>query len=166
MIEVTSRKVVATIPTGARPRSVVFSRQGYHAYVSNENGGTITLVDTKKHQALRELPLPSGAKPMGIALSRDDRNLYVTTARKKSVLILEAGTGQVQHELKDVGARPWGIALSEDGKRLYTANGPSHDVSVIDLDQRKVLKRIALGSGASPWGPAQLPLDEPAADAR
>ena len=35
--------------------------------------------------------------------------------------------------IEDVGDRPWGIAVSSDGKKIYTANGPSADVSVIDV---------------------------------
>jgi YVTN family beta-propeller protein len=50
----------------------------------------------------------------------------------------------------EVGARPWGIALSPDGKTLYSANGPSNDISVVDLATNTVTKKIKAGS--SPWG--------------
>ena len=50
----------------------------------------------------------------------------------------------------EVGERPWGIALSPDGTLLYTANGPSDDVSVVDLTTHTVIKKIKVG--ASPWG--------------
>jgi len=33
---------------------------------------------------------------------------------------------------------------------LFTANGPSDDVSVIDIESRKVVKKIPVGHG--PWG--------------
>jgi YVTN family beta-propeller protein len=48
------------------------------------------------------------------------------------------------------GVRPWGLDLSPDGSMLYTANGPSNDVSVIDLATQKVVKKIPAGD--SPWG--------------
>jgi YVTN family beta-propeller protein len=54
-----------------------------------------------------------------------------------------------------VGPRPWGVALSPAGDRLYTANGPSDDVSVIDLQSGRVLRRIA--AGKSPWGVVVAP---------
>jgi YVTN family beta-propeller protein len=50
----------------------------------------------------------------------------------------------------EVGARPWGIALSPDGKTLYSANGPSNDISVVDVATNAVVKKIKVGS--SPWG--------------
>ena len=41
-------------------------------------------------------------------------------------------------------------AISADGQTLFTANGPSNDVSIIDLATRKVTKKIPAGDG--PWG--------------
>jgi YVTN family beta-propeller protein len=52
----------------------------------------------------------------------------------------------------EAGARPWGIAVSKDGKTVYTANGPSNDVSVIDVENRRVATKIPVGEG--PWGVA------------
>jgi YVTN family beta-propeller protein len=54
-----------------------------------------------------------------------------------------------------VGKRPWGIAFSPDGKYLFAANGPSDDVSVIDLGTEKEIKRIK--SSGSPWGVVAVP---------
>ena len=49
-----------------------------------------------------------------------------------------------------VGGRPWGIGVSADGARVFTANGPSNDVSVIDVATGTVAKRIKVGG--LPWG--------------
>ena len=50
----------------------------------------------------------------------------------------------------EVGDRPWGIALSPDEKLLFTANGPSNDVSVVDVATHNVIKKIKVGE--KPWG--------------
>ena len=42
------------------------------------------------------------------------------------------------------------IAVSADGHKIYTANGPSGDVSVVDIATGTVDRRIAVGK--SPWG--------------
>jgi YVTN family beta-propeller protein len=52
--------------------------------------------------------------------------------------------------IEDVGARPWGIAVSADGRKLYTANGPSGDVSIVDIATGTVEQRVEVGG--SPWG--------------
>jgi YVTN family beta-propeller protein len=50
----------------------------------------------------------------------------------------------------EAGQRPWGIALSPDEKMLFTANGPSNDVSIVDLATNTVIRKIKAGD--RPWG--------------
>jgi len=47
------------------------------------------------------------------------------------------------------------MILSPDGKYLYTANGPSNDISVVDLKTDKEVAKIH--TGQSPWGLAVVP---------
>jgi YVTN family beta-propeller protein len=42
------------------------------------------------------------------------------------------------------------VVLLPDGKTAYTANGPSNDVSVVDLATRQVSKKVPVGN--RPWG--------------
>jgi YVTN family beta-propeller protein len=65
------------------------------------------------------------------------------------VFTLDTATDTVQGSV-EVGQRPWGIALSPDAKILYSANGPSNDISVVDLTTNAVRQKIKAGTG--PWG--------------
>jgi YVTN family beta-propeller protein len=40
--------------------------------------------------------------------------------------------------------------MSLDGTTLYSANGPSDDISVIDIASFEVIKKIQVGE--TPWG--------------
>ena len=51
--------------------------------------------------------------------------------------------------------RPWGIAVSPDGKTVFTANGPSNDVSIVDVESRTVKGRVKVGD--RPWGVVFVP---------
>ena len=62
------------------------------------------------------------------------------------VLAIDASTNAVASSI-EAGQRPWGIGVTADGKTLYTANGPSNDVSVIDLDTKKVPPRSQSAEG-------------------
>jgi YVTN family beta-propeller protein len=66
------------------------------------------------------------------------------------VAILDVAGRRVARMIEGVGVRPWGIGTSPDGRKVYTANGPSNDVSVIDVSSGIVEKRIPVGR--SPWG--------------
>ena len=62
------------------------------------------------------------------------------------------------HEVLNTSRRangPWGIIISPDGKFLYSANGPSNDISVIDLGTEQEVQRIT--AGTSPWGIVLVP---------
>ena len=50
------------------------------------------------------------------------------------------------------GQRVWNLMINTDGTKLYTTNGVSNDISVIDIDKRKVIKSIPVGR--YPWGVA------------
>jgi YVTN family beta-propeller protein len=78
----------------------------------------------------------------------------VNTGRGGSVAVVDASTYDLLNTIK-VGKRPWGIDLSPDGKYLFTANGPSDDVSVIDVMTEKEILRVK--SPGSPWGIVTVP---------
>ena len=50
---------------------------------------------------------------------------------------------------------PWGLAVSADGRMVYTANGPSNDVSAVDVATRSVVARTKVGD--RPWGLTIVP---------
>jgi len=64
--------------------------------------------------------------------------------------VIDVAERRLVRTIEDIGARPWGIAVSADGRKLYTANGPSGDVSIVDLATGTVERRVAIGG--SPWG--------------
>jgi YVTN family beta-propeller protein len=69
--------------------------------------------------------------------------------------VIDANTYAVLNTIP-VGRRPWGITFSPDGKYLFSANGPSDDVSVVDLATEKEIARIK--SPGSPWGVVAVPV--------
>ncbi|HEX8090358.1 MAG TPA: beta-propeller fold lactonase family protein, partial [Blastocatellia bacterium] len=120
------------------------------AYVTAENGGTVTVVNAKTHRVTRTIELPRGqVKPMGIAISRDGSRLYVSNGRGNSVAVIDTRSNKILAMIS-VAQRPWGIALSADGRKIYTANGLSNDVAVIDTATNRVITTIRAGEG--PWG--------------
>jgi YVTN family beta-propeller protein len=117
--------------------------------VPSENGGTLSLIDTKRMATIKTITLGNGIRPMGTVMAKDGKHLYVSTGRSKMVYTIDTTTNTVVGTV-ETGQRPWGIALSPDGTKLFTANGPSGDVSIVDLATNQVTKRVAVGRG--PWG--------------
>jgi YVTN family beta-propeller protein len=155
-VDTASGKVVGRIKTGPRPRGIVFTPDGKTAFAGNENGASITVIDVATHKAVATIKIPptkdapAAPRPMGGAITRDGRHLFFSLGRETTVGVFDATARTFLRKIENVGERPWGIALSEDEKKLYTANGPSADVTVIDIESGKVEKRIT--TGGSPWG--------------
>jgi YVTN family beta-propeller protein len=145
VIDPSAAKLLKQVKVGRRPRNVVFMPDGAHAYVNAENDGAIGYLDTVKNVLIKPIPLgkPGEIKPMGMAMSSDATKLYVSTG------LIDTATNKPVTSF-EVGQRPWGIALSADGKTLYSANGPSNDVSVVDLSNNTVARKVPVNAG--PWG--------------
>ena len=151
VVDAASMQVLAQVPTGKRPRAILLLADAHRGYVTSEFSATITVFSTEDYKVLKTIELgdPQKVRPMGIA-SHDGHRLYVTTGRNAALLEVDADSGKVLRSINTTGQRPWGLALSQDGKKAYTANGPSGDVSVIDLASGSVSAMIAVGG--SPWG--------------
>ena len=80
---------VATIATGGRPRSVVFTADGARAFVACETTHALTIVDAKSHTKTGELDLPGEmVRPMGLVISSDGKTLYASGGRGKTVHVI------------------------------------------------------------------------------
>lgn len=156
-IDTAANKVLKRIPVGARPRSIGFLPDSSRAYVSLENDGAVALIDAKEHRFVRLIKLEGQgntpkARPMGITVAKDGTVVYVTTGRFGHLFFIDPSKNATSS--MEVGQRPWGVAVLPDGKTAYTANGPSNDVSVVDLVAKSVTKKIPAGRG--PWGIAVI----------
>ncbi len=156
VVDARSHKVLAQIPTEKRPRALLLPAGSGRGFVTNEFGGSLTVFSTRDYKVLRTISLgdPQSVRPMGIA-SADGKHIYVTTGRYGALLEVDADSGQVLRTMAKVGQRPWGLALSADGSKAYTANGPSGDISIVDLGSGTVDARIKVGG--SPWGVVAAP---------
>jgi YVTN family beta-propeller protein len=135
---------------------VVFTLDGRTAFVTNEFGALVTIIDAVKHKPAGSIKIVPQAKtvlgprPMGAALSPDGKHLFVSNGRGESVAVIDVARRKVVRLIDGVGARPWGIGVSSDGQYVFTANGPSSDVSIIEAATGKVSARVKVGG--QPWG--------------
>jgi len=149
VLDTATGQQLSRILVGARPRSIAFSPDGNQAYVALEGEGSVAVIDVTTRQLRSKIKLdPAPTLPMGVAPLPDGRHLLVTTGRIGKLARLDLASEKAV--LAPVGKRPWGVVLSPDGKRVFTANGPSNDVSVVEVETMKEIARVKVGQG--PWG--------------
>src|SRR5258708_716037 len=93
VIDVAAAKVVAAISTGRSPNDMKLGADG-RLYVSNGNENTVTVIDTKKQQAIETINVgptaraPQGSTPNALALDRKNNMLFVANADNNCVAVV------------------------------------------------------------------------------
>ena len=76
------------------------------AYVSNEKGNTISVIDLDKMETVATVPV--GERPRGITLSHDNKLLYICTSDADHIEVLDLETLQVVNTLPSGRCSPHG----------------------------------------------------------
>ncbi|MCL1817376.1 MAG: hypothetical protein FWG35_00505, partial [Spirochaetaceae bacterium] len=132
--------------TGHQPKSVMFTRDGQRLVVPilGETGVDIIPFDglaPKKRITLT----PPGKGSCGYvepALIRRRNEIWVSQMETGQVHILEGDEPEYRESIPVGGRWPKVITISPDEKTAFVSNWNSFDVSVIDVDTRKLLRRV------------------------
>jgi PQQ-dependent catabolism-associated beta-propeller protein len=136
--------------------------QAGRAYVSNEDGHTITVIDTDKNEAVSTVPV--GKRPRGISVSPDGALVYVALSglpkcppsvpdeeceklgrdlKADGVAVVDTKTLKVT-KVYEAGSDPEQFDLASDG-RLYVANEDAATATVLDTKSGKIIARVPVG---------------------
>jgi len=130
---------------GARylsPTALAVTKDGQTLFIACATAGQVIVLDTASRRVTRTIPVPES--PVGLVLSKDDTVLYVTCAAPESrVCAIDVARGKVTATIP-AGHTAMAPVLSPDGKTLFVCNRFNNDVSVIDLQAKKELRRIAV----------------------
>ncbi len=123
------------------PSATAVSGDGRVLFACLSDAGQLAIVDLPDARVIRKVLVP--AEPTGLALSPEGRRVYVScAAAASSILEIDAASGEILASFP-AGHTAMSPALAPDGKRLYVCNRFDHNVSVIDLEQRQELARVA-----------------------
>ena len=161
VIDGTTRKVVATVPLGKRPRGLKSSQDGKLLYVAlsgspiagpgvdesklppaDKGADGIGIVDLSTLKLVKVLRGVSD--PEQLAVSRDGKRLFVASEDTGQGFVLDAGDGHVIAKLA-VGGEPEGVTLSPDGRHVYMSSEEDHHVAVIDVATNKIAATLNVG---------------------
>lgn len=111
---------------------------------THETKGRILIVDAKTGQVISNTEL--GKPNHNSVFSPDGKELWTTSMEHDGkTLVYNAQTMVLKNSIS-VGSEPAEVTFSTNGKYAFTANGESNDVSVIDIQTKKVLKTIPVGA--------------------
>ena len=149
------------------------SARGEHAYVSNEDGNSVSVIDTQRAQVIATIDV--GKRPRGMKIDRAGARLFVAVSglpkcpptvpdeecakRKRDlsadgIAIIDIASHKVVRVLA-AGSDPEQFDLSVDETRLFVANEDVGRTSVVDIASGKLVASIPVG--LEPEGVAVAP---------
>jgi PQQ-dependent catabolism-associated beta-propeller protein len=148
-------EVVDNTLVDPRPRAAAFTADSRQLWVTSEIAGVLSVLDVESRQPVKRISFSipgvtsEKIQPVGIRIDPQRRYGYVALGPANRVAVIDAQKLEVVTYLL-VGQRVWNLEFSPDFKRLYTTNGVSNDVSLINLEDHRVTRSIAVGN--FPWG--------------
>src|SRR5215471_6106494 len=112
------------------------------AYVSNEKGNTVSVIDTDKWQVVKTIKV--GQRPRGIAFTKDEKYVLVAVGDDDTIQMIDTKTQEVVDTLPS-GPDPELFVEDPGGKLIYVANENDNTVTVIDIEKRTQLGAVQVG---------------------
>jgi YVTN family beta-propeller protein len=179
IVSTATRTVLSSTPVGTNPYTVVLSKDGKTAYVSNWGGeqtftppsasapvGTVTQSSAGSVSVLDALTgapkgtIQVGTHPSALAVDPASGALYVANTDSDNISVIDTATNAVTHTIDlapytgaPVGTNPNALAFTSDGKSLFVANAGNNDVDVVDTAKKQVV-----GSIPTAWYPTGVAL--------
>lgn len=146
------RQIAVVDVGGVTGHEVIASRDGRFAYVPiygdsgvgqpGSDGSQLAVIDLAARNIAGTVDFGHGVRPHCVLLGPKDGLLYVTTEIDQQVTLIDPGTLKIVGKIPTTQPESHMLAISRDGRRGYTANVGPGSVSVLDLENRKVIAVI------------------------
>ncbi len=163
--------LVATVPTGEGAEGIAVTPDGRQVWVTNRAANTISVLNATGRKVIAQIE--AGEFPIRAEATADGRFVLVTNAKGNDLSVFSTAdmkeigrVGFTQVSKGDDGrlfsdrfgdsSVPIGIEIVDIEKRAYVAHANSDDISIIDLNEGKVIG--TLSAGKEPDGMGWSPL--------
>jgi YVTN family beta-propeller protein len=149
IVDPTTLKIIATVPSGPDPHEVIASTDGKFAYISNYGGGafnTITPVDLTTQKALPVIELGALRGPHGLTFVAG--KLWFTAEGSKAIGSYDPATQKIDWIMGTGQDRTHMVYVFPEGTPIITSNVSSATITVLE-------------KGTAPAGPGGPPPGAP-----
>lgn len=140
VINAVSNVVLATIPVGDRPSSIVAYQN--KVYVTNRTSGTVSVINAVSDTVEATITVNAGPYYSAVVGSK----IYIGHFASNTIAVIDPADNTVEATIP-VGTRTESIAVV--GSKVYAINAVSQSATVIDSSTNTVITTIA-GLGGSP----------------
>lgn len=150
MIDTATLQLRGVLKSGSDPEQFDVSRDGKHLFISNEDTGQATVLDTTRGAIVATIPV--GHEPEGVRVSPNGKWVLVTSETDSTVSIIDSSTLKVLKTAK-VGLRPRDMAFTPDSKTAYVSGEGDASLSRLPIPSGEPVTRVLqLRQQARPMG--------------
>ncbi len=154
VVDLVDRKLMATIPTGGKPRRIKLTPDGRHVWVAVDEAPRAVAIDALTYRGVAVVPIGEGLH--NVAMTADGRYAAITNSASDTVSLIDLKTMKKLGDLP-VGQTPVTVAYGAAARLFYTAGLNGGSVSAIDPETQKIVavipaKRGLVELGFSPDG--------------
>jgi YVTN family beta-propeller protein len=141
VVDWAAQKVAAVIPTGPGHHEIAFSNDSSTAYVSNADGGTVSLIDVARLEKVKDIR--TGENPVSMAFSSAARALYTAHSGDGRITVIGGGSREVMGTIE---ARPGlrSVRFSPDGRWGFVTNTQNSTVTILDAATNRVRHTVGV----------------------
>jgi YVTN family beta-propeller protein len=159
VIDVARRREVGAIPVGVSPNGLLVDRPRNRLWVANAGGDSVSVIDLRHHEVIREIPVARG--PFSMTQSPDGRTVVAVGFIGAAITPVDADS-MVPGPTIPVGRRglaephpEWGpgdccYATFTDDRTVWVTNFRTRTVRAVDLGRAAVTDALTFPEGEYP----------------
>ena len=141
ILDAESFKVVARIPTGAGHHELLVTPDNRYAFVSNRASGTVSVIDVRKKQKLRDIKLDG--LPISVTHSELSGAVYIADGQTGEVIVLDPdGAKERGRVMLAPGLGP--IRTAPGGRYIMAVNPAEDTVFILDSATNQTVHEIKI----------------------
>ena len=146
IVDVSTGKILKTLPTNEGPHEVVVSEDGSVAVVTDygarSGGNTLTVIDVPGLAVARTVDLGEHRRPHGIGFMPGDEVVAVTTEQSRHVVLVNVETGEIVSELPTEGDVSHMLAIPGSADLIYTSDIRDATVTEIEVARGASIRKF------------------------
>jgi YVTN family beta-propeller protein len=138
IIDASSKKIVAQIPTGKGAHAPVPSPDGERVFVANPGDNTVTeiMTDTRRRSFNMGRTITTGTRPICLMFTADSQKAYVSLGgdpkaedptQTGGIEVIDVTRGEVIKRFPNTGKNGCGLIRSKDGQKMFANVGEPID---------------------------------------
>ncbi len=137
---------MAVIQTGKHPKSVEFTPDGKYMVSALLEGTGVDLFSAETYKHVKRIEFPEKYAKLRnfveVVFLPERNEMWVSQMAANAIHVVDMKDFTYKMTIPTLGIWTKIIAISNDHKLAFASNWESHDISVIDVEQYKVIKKI------------------------